>query len=248
MIEIVANTSSLGRALARTAEMNAHLVVWPGYLSDSDLAGLLTDGLRLLAEGRSSIYASSVEPLFEYREASGRPLVEYLSDVPERWAEHCAIDGYEVAIARLRADLGVALREPVQLLELAGHPCFFGQLRRFQAGMAVEPHMDQITSEFSSALFDAPARQLALNICLTAPERGGELELWDDVPSMDEYVPYGLARPAKEPAVIYKPSAGDLYLFESTRIHAVRPSTTDRSAISGFLAGPFADGSFRVWS
>lgn len=148
---------------------------------------------------------------------------------------------------RIVTELASALRASVGRLKLLERLCFFGQLRCFTPDEVVEPHVDLIQLEFPSYV-EAPQIQWAMNLALSRPQTGGELEIWPVRPTMDEYKGYGLRRPPFEPVLRYRPNIGDLYMFQSHYVHGISPSSEPRCAIAGFFAGPWGTEGYRVWS
>ncbi|NBD31407.1 MAG: hypothetical protein GVY17_00140 [Cyanobacteria bacterium] len=86
--------------------------------------------------------------------------------------------------------------------------------------------------------------QIAANIYLQTQPEGGELMLWDhkcntqtEYDALRDGDSYALdATKLSAPAISIKPEAGDLILFESTRVHAVRPGKCcSRITMSTFI-------------
>jgi hypothetical protein len=202
---------------------------------------------ELLSYAGSSIYGSSATPLYEYREGSGMPLSQYLDQAEVLWQTHSEfLNHLGNPIRALMEDLERALKVPVERLELLGRPCFFGQYRCFD-GDDILPHVDMLREEFPSHV-PPIEQQWAVNISLSRPYVGGELQIWPVWPSPEEYVGYGFPRPSVQPAVRFTPSPGDLYLFETGYMHAITRPDGRRCALAGFIGGPWPDRSFRVWS
>lgn len=230
----------------RERQPSPTLYAVPAYVSATDAAKTRRVFTADTMCGGSSIYASSAPPLYEYRDGSTHLLDTYLADAEAIWQQHAAaLGGPGHPFARLMDDLAKGLDEPVRRLVLRGKQCFFGQFRCF-AGEDIEPHVDTIEQEFPD-LVPRPGFQWAVNLTLEQPRSGGELSVWNRVPSPEEYRGYGLERPQSEPAVRFQPHVGDLYVFPSRFVHAVAPSEGLRCAMAGFLGG-WADQGIRVWS
>jgi hypothetical protein len=196
--------------------------------------------------GGSSIYASSAPPLYEYREQSQQGLDSYFELAASCWERHIALlDGIMHPLLRMTDEMSAVLGRPVERLEINGRSAFFGQFRCF-ADDDIEPHVDMVEHEFP-ALLGRPDYQWAVNLNLESPDSGGELSLWDVVPSSDEYQGYGLQRPSVEPAIRFRPALGDLYFFPPRFVHAISRSSGSRCALAGFLA-EWNDRGIRVWS
>ncbi len=132
---------------------------------------------------------------------------------------------------KFRLDLDDTWSAGAHIASLNGRKMFAGLARHFIKGAAAERHMDVFQ-------WDAPpdcpegARfraQLAMNVYLHLPHEGGELVLWDISLRREEYerrrIPgsYGFrAEMLPEPAAILRPELGELILFISGCVHAVR--------------------------
>jgi hypothetical protein len=102
------------------------------------------------------------------------------------------------------------------------------------------PHRDWIKAELPA--FDAFSRltdQFAWNVYVSVGERGGETLIYDTCEVED-----ALTRP---PSLELPPKPGDLLLFRTRHVHAVRATTGgDRWTVSGFW-GPTSDGRMLYW-
>ncbi|MFD5985944.1 hypothetical protein [Streptomyces cyaneofuscatus] len=133
----------------------------------------------------------------------------------------------------------------LQRARIAGVPMFAGVCRVFPEGSELLPHND-------SLLRDAPGMplgreldgQLAANIYLRVPERGGALQLWDLRPDERQLArwrardsAYGADRAlVPEPRCELRVAAGDLVIMDATRLHAVsRQERGIRVGLSCFL-------------
>jgi hypothetical protein len=138
-----------------------------------------------------------------------------------------------------------------------GRNAFVGMPRVFEGGAAALPHVDRLAWDVP----DVPAArtilaQIAANVHLRTAAGGGEVELWDMDPSAGDYQrlrqagTYGLDRarlPA--PAAVVVPQAGDLILFNSHRIHAVRACRGGpRVTVSCFIGYRGEDQPLSYWS
>lgn len=130
------------------------------------------------------------------------------------------------------------------LANLDGRPMFVGLARVFEEGAEALPHQDILRR-------DAPycpsayglLTQLAINVYLQPSPSGGELEIWQMRLTDAEYdalrLPesYGLdRRRLPEPDVVIRPEVGELILFDSTNVHAVRATIGgSRVTVSAFV-------------
>ena len=143
-------------------------------------------------------------------------------------------------VDRLRLEVGDLWLDGVSVENAHGRPMLAGIGRVFENGFELPPHQDILARDLRDATL-APLehhrplkRQLSTNIYLQPAEQGGELELWDLSPSFqeqqairDEEFEYeGIVDRASlpEPAFVLSPQPGDLILFDSGCIHAVRAS------------------------
>lgn len=105
-----------------------------------------------------------------------------------------------------------------------------GMPRVFESGVAALPHVDRLAWDVpDSAKARTLRAQWAANVYLRTAADGGELELWREAPVGEAYAAlrlagtYGLDRSRLgPPQAVIRPQVGDLILFNSNRIHAVR--------------------------
>lgn len=138
---------------------------------------------------------------------------------------------------------------------------FAGLVRMVQGGSEIYPHQDDLTADLPGHPFveqiQAPGGgQLAGNVYLQVPPSGGDLVIWDlhlSEAEMEarkiEQSDYGVdPKTLPSPTVVIRPNAGDMILFDSTRMHAVtKPSEGLRVSFS-FFVGAAADGTIHYWS
>lgn len=114
--------------------------------------------------------------------------------------------------------------------ELYGQKCFVGTCRVFKPAISTfYPHHDRIDEETDAQEILDLTEQLVANVYLETPPTGGELELWLREPDDQERERIrhveGLLRDTVEPPkLVIKPEAGDLTMFSTRLLHAVRPS------------------------
>lgn len=120
---------------------------------------------------------------------------------------------------------------------LDGQSMFAGIVRIFPEGSELLPHNDDFARDAPG--FEPAASlegQLAVNVYLETPLRGGELELWRWRPTHEQLARvrlpgsgYGADRsllPAPDVTVGVAP--GDLVMFDAARLHAVRRQAVGR--------------------
>ncbi len=145
---------------------------------------------------------------------------------------------------RLRLELQEIWPHGANLMNLDGRPMFVGLARVLEVGAEALPHQDFLLSD--AANYPAAhtlITQFGTNIYLQPSQEGGELELWEKKFSAKDYekfrLPnsYGLDYAKLPPSrALIKPDAGDLILFDATKVHAVRPAQgSHRVTLSAFI-------------
>ncbi len=168
-------------------------------------------------------------------------------------------------IDRLRLELGDIWLDGVSIENAHGRPMLAGIGRVFENGFELPPHQDILARDLRDATL-APLdnhqplkRQLSTNVYLQPADEGGELEVWDLSPSFqeqqairdEEFAYEGIVDRATlpEPAFVLSPQPGDLILFDSGCIHAVRASQgRARVSMSLFLGYRGANRPLTYWN
>ncbi|MEL6671879.1 MAG: 2OG-Fe(II) oxygenase [Bacteroidota bacterium] len=153
----------------------------------------------------------------------------------------------------LQASLKEAWKEGAEPEKLFGLPMVPGIVRSFdqQADGGLPPHTDLLAKDFQLGdCFRDMKAQLAANLFIQVPAQGGELEIWNLEPAPEELQEwytgtYDFIDRGKLPAptAVLQPAIGELILFRSSCIHAVRPiSAGGRATASCFIGyyGPAA--------
>lgn len=188
------------------------------------------------------------ESHFETHDASGATdpdaLAAYL-DAADRLMEElrglCAPDDspFDALWRMLARTVGI------ERASVSGQPMFAGIVRIFPEGSELLPHNDDFARDAPGLEFAVSLQgQLAVNVYLETPLRGGELELWRWRPTHEQLdrvrlagSGYGADRsllPAPEVTVGVAP--GDLVVFDAARVHAVRRQAVGRRiGVSCFL-------------
>ncbi|MBV5301008.1 MAG: 2OG-Fe(II) oxygenase [Methylococcales bacterium] len=141
-----------------------------------------------------------------------------------------------------------------------GHKMFSGLTRIFPEGVAAEPHQDILRRD-ALEIFEKLkiSEQIAFNLYVDVPENGGELELWNWVPTDEEFIKYqhhesnlayGIDRSKiHNSSIIYKPKAGEMLFFNPKFVHAVRPALKgERIAIASFIGYVDGNTELMAWS
>ncbi len=186
--------------------------------------------------------------------------IKYL-DNATHWIEtmrtECAPHALPMDVLRLHLD--EIWPGSAQLNRLGGRQMFAGLIRRFQPGAGAEPHQDHLEWDAQNAgiedhpCFDA---QLAANIYMKVPPRGGELVIWPSSLTRSQYdearIPgsYGVRKELlNSTPTVLTPRAGELIMFSSRNTHEVQPSEGgDRVASSNFLGYSGTYHPLRLWS
>lgn len=139
---------------------------------------------------------------------------------------------------------------------LYGKKMFVGLSRCMQPGIPLLAHHDMFgrhapgTPEARSLI-----SQFAINVYIDIPETGGELAIWMNEISDEQFLErrgdhYGIPLDLLPPADLkIKPTSGDLILFDARKIHAVMPGFgCDRITLSGFLGNRGNQERLTVWS
>lgn len=133
----------------------------------------------------------------------------------------------------------------VERARIAGREMFAGIGRVFPEGTELLPHNDNLARDAPGVSIGAELDgQLAASVYLRVPEQGGELQLWDIRPSVEELQAwraqgseYGSDRTLLPlPNLEIKIESGDLVLIDATKIHGVaRQIRGARVSLSCFL-------------
>jgi len=168
-------------------------------------------------------------------------------------------------IDKLRLDLGDMWLAGAYIEDIHQRRMLAGISRVFEDGFELPPHQDMLVRDIldgalpPSRLYEDLKTQVSGNVYLRCPEVGGELEIWDLKPDRveqqsirdDEYQYEGIIdrESLPSPAVVIKPEVGDLILFDSGRIHAVRSSVGGpRVSVSMFVGYRGVDKPLTYWN
>ncbi|WP_119154624.1 2OG-Fe(II) oxygenase [Caldimonas tepidiphila] len=198
---------------------------------------------KLLADGYSHyINAPSIGRIGNaFYEAENRPerLERYFAEAIaniERIRRACL--PYPCPIDLVRCKLDETWPAGALLASLHGRKMFVGLSRVVEPGVYFLPHHDYLEKDAPGSFEARSLRaQLACNVYLDMPGRGGEIELWmEEIPPADfdrlRGDSYGIAPDTLgAPDLVIEPAPGDLILFNSRKIHAVRAGS-DRPRVS----------------
>jgi 2OG-Fe(II) oxygenase superfamily len=163
---------------------------------------------------------------------------------------------YPCPVDTLRCRLDEQWPAGCHLQTLYNQKMFVGLSRSMKPHTPLLPHHDMFgrhapnTPESTSLI-----SQFGMNVYVDVPAEGGELAMWMDEISDQEFlkkrgdhyaIPLELL---KAPDFSIKPNNGDLILFNARKLHAVLPgSGTDRLTLSAFLGYRGDANSLTVWS
>lgn len=163
---------------------------------------------------------------------------------------------YPCPIDTLRCVLDEQWLAGCHLQTLYSQKMFVGLSRSMKPHTPLLPHHDM----FGRHAPDAPEShslisQFGMNVYVDVPAEGGELAMWMDEISDQEFlekrgdnyaIPLELL---KAPDFSIKPNNGDLILFNARKLHAVLPGRgTDRLTLSAFFGYRGDASSLTVWS
>lgn len=150
---------------------------------------------------------------------------------------------YQCPIDIFRCALDELWPHGAQLQTLGGRKMFAGLSRNMRPGTPLLAHHD-IFARLAPESHEATSLvgQFAANVYADVPDQGGELLIWRDEISDDEFLRrrgdmYGMAlEPLGTPDIVIRPATGDLILFNARKLHAVAPGTgSDRLTLSCFV-------------
>ena len=163
---------------------------------------------------------------------------------------------YPCPIDTLRCILDETWNAGCYLQTLYGKKMFVGLSRSLESGVSLLAHHDMFgrhapdTSEANSLI-----SQFGINVYIDVPEIGGELAMWMNEISDEEFLKlrgnfYGVPLELLgDPDFKVKPKNGDLILFNARKMHAVLAGKgVDRLTISAFFGYRGDQNPLTVWS
>lgn len=167
------------------------------------------------------------------------------------------ITPYISPIDRFRLELDEVWPYHCNLAKIGEHKLFVGLVREFQKGAYAEPHNDVISWDLVDSMQTNISNQLAVNIYLEVPEKGGALKLWDEWPQTKEDYnnmriedSYGVKEEMLNSDYIeITPEIGELIIFNPMRIHSVNEiETGKRLTWSCFIGLEEMTKPLQIWS
>ena len=168
-------------------------------------------------------------------------------------------DGFS-PIDKLRLQLQEEWPQSSTLGNFANNPAFAGLVRYFKEGTGgAGPHTDVVSWDLPEDMLAlAILFQIAANVYLSMPEKGGELTLWDFglYPEktykayLDKSSAYALDLSLlPPPSVTITPKVGQLILFNASLVHSVSDSFGgDRITTSTFIGYVSDDQPLKIFS
>lgn len=186
----------------------------------SSLAGKYVNAPLIGRTGRA-FYESIDNPLLRQEYFDSSPL----------WISHMRklCSPYLTPTDLLRLLLDETWNAGANIASIEGRKMFAGIVRTFSAGSYAEPHQDHLEWDTLQKDEDILVNQLACNIFLQLPKRGGELIIYPHTLSKSEYDSrkiegsYGIKINPEDHQDILRinPQVGELILFSSHKVHAL---------------------------
>jgi len=227
----------------------------PGFIDeetcDRVLSGLSPVLLKRYAPDRYPVEAYRFGPtLNEYRTPDGLDGAYWTaaSEARQAWEGRLARSGLrEHLVARLREAWG----QSVSGMTLGGREVHWPVIRDISQGTLM--HWDDLAREYPSGVFDRIVHeQFALNVFVSAPERGGELRIWRrgwEPADENHRIAFGYASQvvSAAPHLTVHAQRCDAILFRSRNYHDVLPSRAGKRITVALFAG-VTDTGLVVWS
>jgi hypothetical protein len=167
-----------------------------------------------------------------------------------------ACDPYPCPIDTLRCVFDEIWPAGCGLQSLYGKKMFVGLSRCMKPGVPLLAHHDMFGRHASNTPEAASLiSQFGINVYVDVPEAGGELAMWMNEISDEEFLErrgqfYGVPLESLDPPdFALKPKNGDLILFNARKMHAVLAGAgCDRLTISAFVGYRGDDERLAVWS
>jgi len=253
---VVEAESFTDRHLAALAAGTAAAVRVPGFLDPASCAAALgaLDGLPVTTYDPRRVPTRVIRfgpALNDFRDGNGGLDGEGYWPAAEAarlaWARaHPRPDPVAVALGGLGAAQGGAVTPAT----VGGRAVFGATVREINEGTLI--HCDEVVRELPDGFDQAVVAQLAFNLWVAAPTRGGETLIWrrrqqpEDEAHRDAY---GYRPSAVEGCqrLSLRPRVGDALLFNPVHLHAVNPCEGRRVAFAFFLGLTVSDGLI-AWS
>jgi len=159
-------------------------------------------------------------------------------------------------IDRLRLELDELWPGGAGLATLGGRKTFVGIARLFEDGHSLPPHQDVLHRDTTDPMARTLDAQLTGNLYLRIAREGGELEIWDWMPTeaeanglLEGHHDFYARERLPPPSAVIRARVGELVLMLASRIHAVRPIRGGpRVSLSCFVGSRGKDERLVLWS
>ena len=196
--------------------------------------------------------------LFETENKADK-IQQYLNEGAKSQIEMQRIFGSDNPLRQIMSGLDLCWSSGCEIQRYTQQPMNPGIIRSFEASKSggLPPHVDSLLKDLpESQEFENLHCQLAANLYFDVSEKGGELEIWNFEPQLNELEnlytgSYDFIDKAKIPVapVKLKPRKGELILFRSSCIHSVTSSEGGmRSAASCFIGYYGERSPLTVWA
>jgi 2OG-Fe(II) oxygenase superfamily len=223
----------------------------PYRLGDAVLDSLQPGQLARYNPARYPVNASRFGPTLNEYQDDGSLRGDYwtaATEAAQTWTQRM---GELQVREHIVAQLSQAWDGAIFSARIQGRPVSWPIIREISAGTLL--HWDDISQEYPNGLFDERiVHQFAMNIFLTAPERGGELRIWQRMWRPEDekrrlafgYEPSLLVQP---PDLTMSPKRGDAVLFQPQHYHDVVPSDDGQRVTLSLFVG-IVDAGLAMWS
>jgi hypothetical protein len=228
---------------------NADHILWvKGYIERQlclDIAEKIKIHIQQSHTSGSAIYATDALPFYNALENDEKYAMYFSTSLSYMHEMRRVCFPLLSPADKVRLDLDEIWPYGAGVMDLNGRKMVFGIARLWLPGSEGLPHQDVLHRELpTESKTRSVKRQFGLNIYLTTPDQGGELEVWDRViddalwQSLGVPGSYGYSRDIlPENSEVIRPEAGDLLIINTEYVHAIRPlARGDRITISGFMA------------
>lgn len=255
------NDEALTTAIRHLTEGKINAVIIKGGL-DAKTAAAVTKQLKYLRsapyEGAEQVHRSG-DTLFEAGfNAENRERYYRNAEKNLRYLRSLFPKG-EFPIDQLRNMLDVYWDKNVGRLRLEDGLCNMGLCRILHTGGAIPPHDDHAPSDaWYSAIAQYLDVQLTCNWYMNMPEAGGEVKIYPQRLSRNQYDAHRLPKPDNfsvtedilcDDPILIQPEVADLVIWDARHVHAVAACEGDnpRFTLSVFI-GVTRDGELRFFS